>query len=286
MVEILRTAEERFSNLSDYPFEPHYHEWQGMRMHYLDEGDGPPILMLHGQPNWSYLYRNFVPPLVKAGYRCIAPDYIGFGKSDKVVEDEWYMIERHIESIRSLLDALDLQDIRIVVHDWGGPIGLRQVADMPDRFSRLFILNTWLHHMDMQYTDGLRDYRAGSVKYPPGTGDISIDDGDQNLAGWLPPFPDASYKAGPRRFPWLHPYAQPVEGNAVDQNRCFEALNRWDKPAHVIFGERDDTFLPEWGRKWAGLFKDGTFDAVPSGHYPQEECPDLVVELMLRYMGK
>ncbi len=284
-MEVLRTPKERFEGLDDYPFAPHYHEWEGLRMHYVDEGSGPPVLLMHGQPNWSYLYRRFIPPLVEAGYRCVAADYIGFGKSDKVDEDDWYVIERHCQSIGSLIEALDLTDVRIAVHDWGGPIGLRQVADMPERFSRLFIFNTWLHHIDMRYTDAIRGYRDRSVQYEPGSGDIPTG-GQGQMAGWLAPFPDARYKAGPRRFPWLHPYAQPVEGNAADQDRCFQALKSWEKPAHVIFGEQDRVFPPEWGREWASLFPNGTFDTVDAGHFIQEQAPEQVVSLMLRYMGE
>ena len=117
--------------LADYPFAPHYFEADSMRMHYLDEGAGPVVVLLHGEPTWSYLYRRFIPPLVAAGYRCVVPDYIGFGKSDKVAEDDWYTAERHIGWLQRLLDHLGLHDITLLVHDWGGPIGLRQVADDP-----------------------------------------------------------------------------------------------------------------------------------------------------------
>jgi haloalkane dehalogenase len=301
--EFLRTPEERFAGLSGYPFAPHYHDWDGLRMHYVDEGGdggtGPVALLLHGQPRWSYLYREFIPPLVEAGYRCVAPDYIGFGKSDKVVDDGWYVIERHIESVRSLIEALDLRQITIVAHDWGGPIGLRQVADMPERFERLVILNTWLHHLDMPYSEAIIAYRTRVVSgqwTPPG-GDMaearkrfeqarSGAPGPQQGAAhpaWAAPFPDDRYQAGTRRFPWLHPYARPAEGNALDQARCYEALKRWDKPAHVIFGEDDPIFPPSWGREWASVIPGATFDAVPGHHFVQDTSAARIVELMLGY---
>jgi len=144
-MNVLRTPEDRFAFLPDYPFTPQYHIWQGLRMHYVDEGSGAPVLLLHGEPTWSYLYRKMIPLLTAAGYRAIAPDYIGFVKSDKVEDDNWYVIERHVEAIRSLIETLDLQQITLVVQDWGGPIGLRQAVDMPERFRRLVILNTWLY---------------------------------------------------------------------------------------------------------------------------------------------
>jgi pimeloyl-ACP methyl ester carboxylesterase len=124
-MELIRTPDHRFEELADYAFVPHYQSWRGLRMHYVDEGDGPPVLLLHGEPTWSYLYRHVIPPLVRAGYRCVAPDYVGFGRSDKVITDAWYVVERHVESIRAFIEELDLSQITLVVHDWGGPIGLR-----------------------------------------------------------------------------------------------------------------------------------------------------------------
>ena len=149
---VLRTPESRFANLSDYPFEPHYHEYEGVRMHYVDEGprEGPVILMGHGMPTWSYMYRRMIPLLVEAGYRCVAPDMIGFGKSDKVVEDAWYSVERHCLALRSLIEALDLQRITVMAQDWGGPLSLYQAAHMPERCERLCILNTWLENPDFE----------------------------------------------------------------------------------------------------------------------------------------
>lgn len=296
-MEVLRTPEERFEGIEGYPFAPHYHTWTEpdgtpLRMHYVDEGSGPPILMLHGQPMWSWLYREFIPPLVAAGYRCIAPDYIGFGKSDKVVGDAWYVIERHCEAIRSLIDALDLRDASIVVHDWGGPIGLRQVADMPARFRRLFILNTWLHHIDMQYTPGIRAYHARMAELEPDRGDFLANRqmaaaGDAFLRAVSASFPDPRFMGGPRRFPLCHPYANPIGGNAVDQARCHAYLRTWPKPAHVIVSHADAVFPADWGRQWAQTFPFGTFDIVetdPPHHYPQITRAPQVVDLMLGYM--
>lgn len=153
-MKIFRTPEQRFASLEDYPFAPHYHEFDGLRMHYVDEGprDGPVIFMAHGMPTWSYLYRHMIPLLVSAGYRCIAPDVIGFGKSDKVLDDNYYSIERHCLSLRSLIEALDLQRMTGIVQDWGGPLGLYQAAHMPDRFERLCILNTWLENPEFKFS--------------------------------------------------------------------------------------------------------------------------------------
>lgn len=161
-MEIFRTPEERFDKLEDYPFRANYHEFEGVRMHYLDEGprDGPVILMAHGMPTWSYLYRHMIPPLIRAGYRCVAPDLIGFGKSDKVLDDTWYSIERHCLSLRSLIETLDLRRITIIAQDWGGPIGLYQPAHMSERFERLCILNTWLENPQFKFSLFARIWNA------------------------------------------------------------------------------------------------------------------------------
>ena len=138
MTEFIRTPEDNFESLSDFKFQPNYHEWQDLRMHYLDEGprDAPVMLLLHGMPTWSYLYRDFIDPLTKAGYRCIAPDHLGFGRSDKPTDIHWYTIARHTEVLTSLITKLDLNNITLVCQDWGGPTGLAQAAMMPDRFER------------------------------------------------------------------------------------------------------------------------------------------------------
>ncbi len=295
-MEALRTPEERFASIENYPFAPHYLDWNGVRMHYLDEGppDAPTFLLMHGEPTWSYLYAGVIPGLVAAGYRCIAPDLIGFGKSDKVVDDDWYVIERHIESVRHLIDTLDLRDISLVVQDWGGPIGLRQAVDQPERFRQLFILNTWLHHDGYAYTDGIRAWRAAATNPAQFGGDMpagrivsmavrrSGHDLDALIAAYDAPFPDMTFKAGIRRFPWCLPFAQPIEGNAADQQRCFEALKAWDKPAHFIFGDADAIFTYDWAQQWSSMIKGATLDRLAGAeHFLQQDAPDELVTAIL-----
>ena len=163
--EILRTPDARFDALDDWPYAPHYLEFDGLRQHYVDEGprDAPVALMLHGEPTWSYLYRKMIPKLLAAGYRCIAPDHIGFGRSDKPANDEWFVIRRHYMALRNLIEKLDLRNITIFVHDWGGPIGLRQVVDMPERFSRAVIQNTWLHDDSYVYAPKILWWRQAAT---------------------------------------------------------------------------------------------------------------------------
>lgn len=300
MTEIIRTADAAFDGLPDFPFAPRYAEWDGLRTHYLDEGppDGPVALLLHGEPTWSYLYRRMIPPLVAGGYRCVAPDHIGFGRSDKVVDDAWYVIDRHVERLRGFVERLDLRGITLFVQDWGGPIGLVNAAEMPpDRFSRLVVLNTWLHHEGFEYSPGIRRWRASATDRAW----LAWTDGDlptgaivqRSLAvppadppairrAYEAPFPERGRaKAGARRFPWCIPFAEPEAGAARRQEAAFEALKRWDRPAHFIFGEKDPIFPPAWGRAWASMVPGATFDTVFGGHFVQEDAGTRIVEVFL-----
>ncbi len=141
-MDVVRTPEESLQGLPDFPFESSYREIDGVRLAYLDEGEGKPVVFFHGEPTWSFLWRKVIPPVRDAGYRCIAPDYAGFGRSDKPTDLDWYTYDRHVELISTLLEELDVRDATAVVHDWGGPIGLRLAVEHPDRFSRLVIMET------------------------------------------------------------------------------------------------------------------------------------------------
>lgn len=304
-MEIFRTPEQRFDGLPGFPFEPHYRdvtvETPDLRMHYVDEGSGASgtVLMVHGMPTWSFLYRRMIPPFVAAGYRCIAPDHIGFGRSDKVLDDGWYSIERHRAVLRSLIEGIDLQRITLVCQDWGGPIGLRQAVDMPERFERLAILNTWLHHEGFEYTPAIRRWQSlwqpgGPTEQLQGCGPVL-----QNLLGNFPhgtatqltpeqafqayeaPFPDPQSKAGPRRFPLSIPIDGQDPATAAEQQRCWHALLPWRKPAHFMWGKADLVFTQAWGREWAARLPQATFDTVTAGHFLQETHGQEIVELLL-----
>jgi haloalkane dehalogenase len=259
--------------------------------------------MLHGMPTWAYLYRRMVPPLVAAGYRCVAPDHIGFGKSDKVLDDEWYSIERHSQVCAELIRTRNLRRVTLVVQDWGGPIGLRQAVDMPERFDRLVVLNTWLHHTGYAYTSALRAWHAGwqpgaimdqlqacgfvlqtfLQRFPRGSSPLTP---EAAFAAYEAPFPDRASKAGARRFPLSLPFANPEGGNAAEQERCFVALRDWQKPAHFLWGRRDDVFTEAWGRQWAEQFPRSTFDALEAGHFLQETHGPELVEVLLRRIAE
>ncbi|MCB1692790.1 MAG: alpha/beta fold hydrolase [Pseudomonadales bacterium] len=298
-----KTPEDRFENLKEYPFEPHFHSWQGLDQHFLDEGgrDGPVMLLLHGMPTWSYLYRRMIPPLTLAGYRCIAPDHIGFGNSDKILDDNWYSIEKHCNALTSLIEDEDLTRITLVCQDWGGPIGLRQVTDMPERFERLIVMNTWLHSDFHEYSEGIRNWNA--AWHPGGRfydtnpcGElmknyVSNFEGstltpEEALRAYDAPFPTMESRAGPRRFPLSIPFDNPEGGNAAQQERCFAAMDTWQMPKHFIWGCSDNVFTEAWGEKWSSRYPGATLDKIPeAGHFLQETHAREIVDIMLRRIG-
>ena len=319
MIHVVRTPEANFRDLAGFPFSPHYFEWKGapgvesLRMHYVDEGDTslPVALCLHGMPTWSYLYRHMIPLLVALGFRVIAPDHIGFGRSDKVTEDEWYSIARHQAAMRDLIEHLDLKDITLICQDWGGPIGLHQVVEMPERFTRLVILNTWLHHKTFAVTKALKSWNsywqpggiffgtdyigefvlASTEKFNMGAAlkGETVTLGPQEkriLEGYNAPFAGLGQdaRAGTRRFPLSLPFYNPEGGNAAVQEYDFKKLDAWEKPVHFIWGGKDKVFTQDWGREWAGHFPQASFDLLAdAAHYPQDNFgPDIVAILKRR----
>ena len=298
-MDVVKIDPARLRSLPDYHFAPHFFAWQGKSVHYLDEpAIGVPMgtfLLLHGEPSWSYLYRHWIPRLTAAGYRCVAPDFLGFGGSDKPTDDNWYVIERHCEMMRALIDALDLHEIHLVVQDWGGPIGLRQAVDQPQRFAGLFILNTWLHHEGFEYTDAIRWWRGAATDPAMLGGDMPTGrivagslrrpghDIEAITAAYDAPFDGPASKAGARRFPVCIPFGDPTAGNADQQQRCHDALRSWSQcPVHVIFGTDDMIFPPAWGQAWTATIPGATYDPiVGAGHFVQEDAPDDCVDAIL-----
>ena len=303
-MDVFRTPDERFDSLSGYPFTPHYRDWNGLRLHHLDEpadngtADAPVFLLLHGEPTWSYLYRQWIPRLTAAGYRCVAPDHPGFGRSDKPTDDTWYVIERHIEALLHLVEELDLRHIHLVVQDWGGPIGLRVLCDHPERFDRVFLLNTWLHHEGFEYTEGIRWWRQAALDPAQFGGDMPTGrivagshrrpghDDAAVTAAYDAPFPTSASKAGARRFPYCVPFGDPVAGNAADQQRCFDLLPNINVPIHLAFGDADGVFTFDWAQRWHSLLPGSTLDRIAgAGHFVQEDAPNDCVDIVLRHAG-
>lgn len=254
-MQILRTPDERFRDLPDYPFEPSYVEVAAgdgsdgtLRAHYVDEGDGgsgETVLLMHGEPSWSYLYRHMIPVLAGAGHRCVAPDLIGFGRSDKPAARSDYTYQRHVDWMReALFDRLDLSRITLVCQDWGGLIGLRLVAEHPDRFARVVVANTFLPTGDEEPGKAFLDWREFSQTAPDlRVGDI-VDLGCRSdlsrevKAAYDAPFPDDSFKAGARQFPMLVPVSSDDPAGGANRE-AWRVLGRFDKPFLCAFGDED-----------------------------------------------
>jgi haloalkane dehalogenase len=262
-MHVLRTPDFRFENLEGYPFVGTYldveaSDTQPLRMHFLDEGpiDGPPIVLLHGEPTWSYLYRTMIPPLADAGNRVLAPDLIGFGRSDKPSRIEDYTYLRHVEWVTSWLERLKLKDVTLFVQDWGSLIGLRIAAEQSDRIARLVVANGFLPAGHQPPTPAFVAWRA-FARYSPvlSAGHIVAAGTVRRVppkvrAGYNAPFPDKTYQAGARAFPQLVP-TSPTDP-AIPANRAaWQALGRWEKPFLAIFGQRD----PILGRADGPLIK-------------------------------
>jgi haloalkane dehalogenase len=247
-MEALRTPDERFAGLTDWPYEPHYVEvGDGLRMAYVDEGprDADPVLLLHGEPSWSYLYRKMIPPLVEAGHRVVAPDLIGFGRSDKPAAREDYTYARHLGWLAGLVTGhLDLRDAILFGQDWGGLLGLRLVAEHPDRFAAVVASNTFLPTGDRPLGEGFERWRAFSQQTPDFPVGAIVDGGTvrdlspEEIAAYDAPFPDDAHKAAARQFPALVP-ATPEDPAAPANRAAWEILQRWDKPFVCAFGDRD-----------------------------------------------
>lgn len=288
---LLRTPDERFYDLPDYPFAPHYVNIGEARMHYVDEGHGRPILCLHGEPTWSFLYRKMIPILAKAG-RVIAPDWLGFGKSDKFAELEAYSFQMHRDTLVAFMEALDLQDITLVVQDWGGLLGLRVAAEMPDRFARLVILNTFLPTGEERPSPAYRAWRMFAKTAPELPIGRIVQQATVSelppevLRGYEAPFPDASYQAGAKTFPLLVPMS-PDDPGAEAMRHTRQVLRHWQKPAVVLFSDQDPIL---------GEARDFFRELIPAvrgrpeiviraaGHYLQEDKGEEIASHILDFI--
>ncbi len=250
-IDALRTPDERFEGLPDWPYAPHYAEvgaGEGkLRIAYVDEGprDGRPVLLLHGEPSWSYLYRSMIAPLAAAGLRVIAPDLIGFGRSDKPVNTDDYTYAAHVAWTTELVtEHLDLQGAVLFGQDWGGLIGLRLLAAHPERFAAVVASNTFLPTGDRDPGDAFRAWQRYALEadeFPVGhiiNGGSARELTAAEIAAYDAPFPDERYKAGARKFPALVP-TTPEDPGAVDNRAAWEVLGRWEKPFVCAFGDSD-----------------------------------------------
>ena len=300
-MKVLRTADERFENLPGYPFEPHYldvadGDGGSLRMHYVDEGprDAALVLLLHGEPSWSYLYRKMIPPIVEAGHRAVAPDLIGFGRSDKPAEKMDYTFQRHVDWMSSFLKQIDLLEVTLFAQDWGALIGLRLVAEQPDRFARVVIGNGGLPTGDRPGNEAFMRWQKFSQSSP------AFDIGrlirgatvktlpDDVVAAYDAPFPDDSYKAGARIFPSLVP-TQPDDPAAEANRRAWEFLQKWEKPFLTAFSDSDP--VTKGGehvlqRRIPGAQGQPHTTIVGAGHFLQEDKGDELAGIIVDFITR
>jgi haloalkane dehalogenase len=294
-VELLRTPDERFADLPGYPFAPHYAEVGGVRIHYVDEGpaDAAPILLLHGEPSWSYLYRAMIPPLVAAGHRVVAPDLVGFGRSDKPAAREDYTYQRHVDWIAGLIETLDLRDISLVCQDWGGLIGLRLAAEHGDRFARVVAANTFLPTGDTDPGPMFRRWQRTSQSMPVFhaggivKGACATELSPEVIAAYDAPFPDDRYLAGARQFPLLVP-TTPDDPAAEPNRRAWHALERWTKPFLTAFSDGDpitrgaDRVLQS---RIPGAQGQPHTTILGAGHFLQEDKGEELAQIVLDFIA-
>ena len=298
-MKFLRTPDERFSKLAGYPFEPNYSEVPDsegciLRIHYIDEGDdnAETVLMMHGEPSWSYLYRKMIPIVTAAGFRVIAPDLVGFGKSDKPSERSDYTYERHVNWIQSWLDEIGLKEINLVCQDWGGLIGLRLLANDPDRFTSAVVANTGLPTGDHPVSDALLNWRKFSLE----TEDFDVgsiiamgckkDVPQDVMAAYNAPFPDDTYKEGARIFPSLIPIS-PDDPSSQSNREAWKVLSKFNKPFLTAFSDGDpitaggdkvfQKLVPGAKNQPHMIIKGG-------GHFLQEDCGEAFADVIVKFL--
>ena len=299
-MNVLRTPDERFTNLAGFNFAPHYVEisYQNtpLRIHYLDEGprEAAPVLLMHGEPSWCYLYRKMIPILVAAGHRIIAPDLIGFGRSDKLIRREDYTYQLHVDTMTDVVNALGLNNITFFGQDWGGLIGLRIVAENPDRFARVVAANTFLPTGDQKPSEGflrwqhysqtVENFHVGGII----KGGCATELSPEVIEAYNAPFPDDTYKAGARQFPLLVPTSP--DNPASEANRkAWEVLKQWNKPFLTAFSDSDpvtrgaDAVLQKLIPGTAGQLHTTITGA---GHFLQEDKGEELAKVVVDFIAR
>lgn len=304
---VLRTPDSAFAQLPDFDFKPHYLQvndetYGPLRMHYLDEGplDAPPVLLLHGEPTWCFLYRHMIPTLVAAGFRVIAPDHIGFGRSDKLPHREDYSYQKFVDWMSSFIQQLDLNGITVLLQDWGGPIGLRTLASMPERFAAVAVSNTLLPNCQatplgvdgwpgemienwVSATQTAEDLPIAEIVNGVCTSALLAD----VKAGYDAPFPDASYKAAALHFPSLIPIHQAMPGTLENQ-QTWQLLEQWNKPFVTAFSDGDPStkaWEQVFQRRIPGAAGQPHTEISAAGHFVQEEQGEQLAQFLVNFIG-
>ncbi len=290
-MDTYRTPDERFDSLPGFSFEPRYREVDGLRLAHIDEGDGPPVVFFHGEPTWSYLWRKVIGPVRDAGFRCIAPDHAGFGRSDKPTDVDWYSYDRHAELTATLLRDLDLRDATAVVHDWGGPIGLRLAVEHPERIARMVIMDTGLFTGEQPMSDAwkmFRDFVERTEDLPISMlvrGAVARDMDDAVAAAYDAPFPVAEAKAGARAFPLMLPTTPQANGAAAGR-RVLEALRSDERPKLCLWADSDPIIPFEVGERFAAAIGAEAPEKVErASHFLQEDAGEWIGERIAEWLG-
>jgi haloalkane dehalogenase len=290
VIDAVRTPDDATAGLPGFPFASAFREVDGLRLAHLDEGEGPPVVLFHGEPTWSFLYRKVIPPLRDAGFRCVAPDYAGFGRSDKPTDVGWYTYDRHVELMAGLLEELDLRDATVVVQDWGGPIGLRLAVEHPDRIARMVIMDTGLFTGRQRMTDAwkaFRDFVQRTEDLPVGMlvrRGCKTDPGDEVAAAYDAPYPTSASKAGARAFPLMLPTSTDMPGAAAGQ-RTHEALREDTRPTLMLWADSDFILPPETGARFAEAINRETPRTIPdASHFLQEDQGELIGETIAAWL--
>jgi haloalkane dehalogenase len=295
-MKVLRTPDERFEHLPDFPFVPHYVEVEDLRIHYVDEGprEAEIVLMMHGEPSWSFLYRHMIPLFVEAGYRAVAPDLVGLGRSDKPADRQDYTYQRHVDWMAGWMEALDLQGMTLIAQDWGSLIGLRLVAEHAERFSRVVVANGGLPTGDRPLTAGFESWLQFSQSVPRLPIGRILNMGTQTelsrevLAAYEAPFPDESYKEGARILPALVPVL-PDDPAAAANRRAWERLRQFGKPFLTAFSDGDP--ITRGGDRYLRKLVPGAVGQPHTtiegaGHFLQEDKGPELARVVLEFMAQ
>ena len=289
---VLRTPEERFAGLPAFAWQPRYLEWRALRAHYLDEGprDAPVFLALHGEPTWCYLYRRMIPPFVAAGYRVVAPDFIGFGRSDKPEDEGFYTFDMHRRFLLDCIERLDLKRITLAVQDWGGLLGLTLPMEMPQRFERLLVMNTALGTGDVPLSEGFIAWRAYVAKTPNLDCAKLLARSCPHLspaeaAAYEAPYPDEASKAGVRRFPSLVPDRPEAPGAAISRRARDWWSGTWKGESFMAIGAKDPVLGPPVMQALRKIIRGcpEPYIHAEGGHFLQEWGGDVAREVLQRW---